>query len=104
MPISDAQYRAVRAVVQRWDQHPQPSYQLDQHNCVIFVKEIAQAVGLTASDDQKFVRNPSEFLDDLEQRNASLIAQANAPVPPMTVVGAQPVQAPAPPAASSAAR
>ncbi|HEY5346956.1 MAG TPA: hypothetical protein VIJ72_02105 [Rhizomicrobium sp.] len=73
--LSDAQYRAVIEVVRKWASWPQPSYDVDSHNCVTFVKEIAVAVGLAVSDDKKFVRHPRAFLDDVAARNARVLAQ-----------------------------
>jgi hypothetical protein len=66
LPISDKQYRAVLAIVDRWRNYRQPSYNLDTRNCVTFVKEIAIALGLPTSNDVKFVRNPKEFLEDMQ--------------------------------------
>ena len=57
LPISDEQYRSVIAVVDRWRKYPQPSYTLDTRNCVMFVKEIALALQLPASNDAKFIRD-----------------------------------------------
>jgi len=70
IPISDEQYRTVVAIVNRWRKYPQPSYNLDSHNCVTFVKEIAIALKLPASNDPKFVRTPREFLEDLQLRTS----------------------------------
>jgi len=70
LPISDEQYRAVLAVVDRWRKYPQPSYNLDTHNCVTFVREIAIALRLPASNNVKFVRSPKEFLEDLRSRTS----------------------------------
>jgi hypothetical protein len=67
----------VLAVVEKWRSAPQPSYELDTHNCVIFVKEVALAVGLAVSDDERFVRNPNDFLDDVKARNAAFLARVN---------------------------
>jgi hypothetical protein len=75
--LTDKQYAAVLAVVDKWRSRPQPSYELDTHNCVTFVKEIAVAVGLEVSDDARFVRNPSDFLDDVRARNGVFLARAN---------------------------
>ena len=66
--ISDQQYRSVLALAERWRKYPQPSYSLDTRNCVTFVKEIAIALGLPASNDVKFIRSPKEFLEDLQSR------------------------------------
>jgi hypothetical protein len=68
LPISDEQYRSVLAVVDRWRKYPQPSYSLDTKNCVTFVKEIAIALQLPASNDVKFIHSPKEFLEDLQLR------------------------------------
>ena len=40
LPISDKEYRAVLAIVDRWRKYPQPSYNLDTRNCVTFVREM----------------------------------------------------------------
>jgi len=66
LPISDKQYRAVLAIVERWRNYHQPSYNLDTRNCVTFVKEIAVALRLPARNDVKFVRSPKEFLEDMQ--------------------------------------
>jgi hypothetical protein len=82
-PLTDAQYRAVLAVVDKWRNAKQPSYDIDTHNCVIFVKEIAVAAGLGVSDDVKFIHAPGDLLDDAAARNAAFLAQyGNAPVMP----------------------
>jgi len=68
--ISDEQYRSVLAIVERWRKYPQPSYNLDSKNCVTFVKEIAIALRLPASNDVRFIRSPREFLEDLQLRTS----------------------------------
>ncbi len=57
--LTDAQYRAVLAVADRWRNAPQPSYDIDETNCVTFIREIARTVGLSVSDERRFVRAPS---------------------------------------------
>src|SRR3569833_1949609 len=44
--LTDEQAAAVLAVEHKWRTWPQPSYEIDTHNCVIFVKEIAVVLGL----------------------------------------------------------
>lgn len=68
LPISDEQYRSVLAIVYRWRKYPQPSYNLDSKNCVTFVRDIAIALRLPASTDDKFIRDPRGFLEDLQLR------------------------------------
>ena len=70
LPINDEQYRSVLAIVDRWRKYPQPSYNLDSKNCVTFVREIAIALRLPASNDVKFIRSPREFLEDLQLRTS----------------------------------
>jgi hypothetical protein len=70
LAISDEQYRSVLSIVDRWRKYPQPSYSLDTKNCVTFVKEIATALKLPASNDPKFIRSPKEFLEDLQVRTS----------------------------------
>jgi len=73
--LTDAQYHAVVAVVDRWKSWPQPSYDIDKHNCVTFVKELAIAAGLSVSDSPKFIRKPKEFLDDVASRNGAFLGE-----------------------------
>lgn len=77
--LTQAQYEAVLAVETKWRDWPQPSYNIDTHNCVTFVKEIAVAAGLAVSDDRKFVRDPNTFLNDVAARNAVFLARAAVP-------------------------
>jgi hypothetical protein len=95
--ISDDQYRAVMAVVDKWRTWPQPSYDIDTHNFVNFVKEIAQAVGLSVSEDKKFIHAPKEFLADVAARNPRFASSGAVAAAPMTP------PAPAAPAADNSA-
>ena len=76
VPINDEQYRAVLAVIKRWQKYRQPSYNLDRHNCVIFVREIALALHLPVSNDSRLFRSPVEFLEDLKTRAYAQISAA----------------------------
>ena len=71
--LTDAQYRAVMAVEHKWRTWPQPSYEIDTHNCVIFVKELAVASGLQVSDNKKFIHAPGDFLEDVARRNPGVV-------------------------------
>ena len=70
--ISDAQYKALMDVVNTWKTYPEPSYDIDNHNCVTFAREMAEAIGLSADDTAKNIRDPRAFLNDLDARNAKL--------------------------------
>jgi hypothetical protein len=76
----------VLSIVDRWRKYPQPSYSLDTKNCVTFVKEIATALKLPASNDPKFIRSPKEFLEDLQVRTSKTnrivtIGRSQQPIP-----------------------
>ena len=90
LPISDEQYRAVLAVVDRWRKYPQPSYNLDTQNCVTFVKEIAIALQLPANNNVKFIRSPKEFLEDLQLRTSKTKRIAAPGSPQQALPSAQP--------------
>ena len=80
LTLTDAQYRAVMAVEHKWRTWPQPSYEIDTHNCVTFVKELAVAAGLQVSDSKKFIHAPADFLEDVAMRNAALVSRGATPV------------------------
>lgn len=79
LPLTDQQYAAVLAVADRYRNYPQPSYEIDKRNCVLFVKDVASTLGLSVSDDAKFVREPEQFMADLKARNTDFVARLNAP-------------------------
>jgi len=76
--VTDDQYRAAMAVVERWRALPQPSYNLNRANCVWFVSEIAAAIGLRVEISQRLSKRPRSFLQGLVRLNP----QIEAPAPP----------------------
>ena len=78
--LTDAQYHAVMAVEHKWRTWPQPSYEIDTHNCVTFVKELAVASGLAVSDARKLIHAPADFLEDVATRNAAIVGREVTPV------------------------
>jgi hypothetical protein len=80
--LTDEQYRAAMAVVERWRARPQPSYNLNRANCVWFVSEIAVAIGLRVEISQRLSKRPRSFLQGLIRLNPQLAPPAaQAPVP-----------------------
>jgi len=73
-PLSDAQYRAVMAMAEKWRSAPQPSYDYYTRNCVTFIRDIALSAGLSVSYAKKFIHDPKEFLNDVALRNAAFLA------------------------------
>jgi len=72
LTLTDDQYRAVMAVVERWRALPQPSYNLNRANCVWFVSEIAAAVGLRVEITQRLSKRPRSFFQGLRRLNPQL--------------------------------
>jgi hypothetical protein len=72
--LSDERYRAVMAVVERWRNRPQPSYNLNHRNCVHFVGEVAQALGLRVEYVQRLMKRPRSFLEHVRSLNPELRA------------------------------
>lgn len=68
LTLTDAEYDRAMATVERWRSARQPSYDLDRHNCVHFVAEIAASVGLVA-DTKRFMKKPRSYLETLTRAN-----------------------------------
>ncbi|HJU76557.1 MAG TPA: hypothetical protein VJ597_01315 [Sphingomicrobium sp.] len=93
LSLTEEQYRTVLAVVERWRAMPQPSYALNSRNCVFFVAEVAQALGLDAQPVPRLMRKPKGFLQKVARDNSVLIASWNRqqlePVAPALTVSAR---------------
>ena len=74
-PLTDAQYQAVLATVEKWHKAPQPSYDFYTANCVSFVSDLAVASGLTITKSDEFIHDPQGFLNDTASRNRAFLAQ-----------------------------
>lgn len=66
--LTDSEYDRAMATIARWRAGKQPSYDLDRHNCVHFVAELAASVGLTA-DTRRLMKKPRAFLEALTAAN-----------------------------------
>jgi hypothetical protein len=78
--VTDEQYHAAMAVVERWRARPQPSYNLNRANCVWFVSEIAAAIGLRIEISERLSKRPRSFLQGLVRLNPQ-VAPPAAPDP-----------------------
>lgn len=74
LTLSDAQYRSVMEVVERWRTRRQPSYNLNRRNCVHFVGEIAAVLGLRIEGVAKLMKRPRSFLQHVRSLNPALAA------------------------------
>ena len=75
--LTDAEYDRVMATIARWRSTRQPSYDLDRHNCVHFVAEIAAAIGM-AADTSRLMKKPRSFLEALAARNRAWLTSRSA--------------------------
>lgn len=73
--LSDAQYRRVRAEVERWRNAPGKYYDLDRRNCIHFVGAMAQIAGLKVSYPRKMLRRPKQWLNYVTKLNPQLGAE-----------------------------
>jgi hypothetical protein len=83
--LSDAQYEAAMAVIERWRARAQPSYNLNRRNCIHFVGEIARAIGLRVDYPRRLMRRPRSFLEHVRASNPQLAPGPVAPPAPETV-------------------
>jgi hypothetical protein len=60
--VSDAQYDALLALIEKWSTLPGKSYNLNRRNCIHFVGEAAQTLGLKVVIDPKLIKKPRSFL------------------------------------------
>jgi hypothetical protein len=70
--LTDPEYDRAMATVVRWRAAKQPSYDLDRHNCVHFVAEMATSIGLTA-DTGRLMKKPRSFLEALTAANRARV-------------------------------
>ncbi len=81
LQITEAEYQALRAMAAKWAAPGAPLYNLDGHNCITFVAELATALGLKIPPPSG--RDPGKFLDGVRRLNADRLSDppATAPVP-----------------------
>jgi hypothetical protein len=75
--LTDAEYDRVMATIARWRTTRQPSYDLDRHNCVHFVADLAASIGMRA-DTGKLMKKPRSFLENLSAQNRVWLTARNA--------------------------
>ena len=63
--ISDGQYDALLSVVEKWQAVKGKSYNLDKRNCIHFVGDAAQALGLKVILEKKLIKKPVAFMQSL---------------------------------------
>jgi hypothetical protein len=76
--ISDREYDAVKATVDRWGALAQPSYNLNRQNCVFFVAHVARALGMKASTPAGLMKKPRSYTEHLTRENRTWLEARNA--------------------------
>lgn len=76
--LTDEQYAAVLATVEKWRTMPGKSYSLNKRNCVFFVGDVARAVGLTVVEDPRLMKKPRSFTQSIMKLNPQLSAPKQA--------------------------
>lgn len=74
--VNDAGYAAIMATVGRWRAPPGSRYNLGKHNCVHFIGEVAQAVGLRVVFEKALMKKPRAFLENVLRLNPQLGASS----------------------------
>lgn len=73
--ITDEQYQRLRAEIERWRNHPGRYYDLDERNCIHFVANLAQMLGLKADVPEDMLRRPKKWLNYVTRNNPQLGAE-----------------------------
>jgi len=70
--LTDAQYEALMAVVEKWRAAPIPSYNMNRSNCVHFIGDAAKAVGLIVTYPKALMKKPRSYLEEIQRLNPQL--------------------------------
>ncbi|MGI8943603.1 MAG: hypothetical protein ACR2FJ_05100 [Qipengyuania sp.] len=73
--LSDAEYRKVKAMVEKWRNAPGKYYDLETRNCIHFVGEIGRLVGLRIEYPDNMLRRPKKWLNHITTLNPQLGAR-----------------------------
>ena len=112
--LTDAQYADVLKLIAAWSEKTGDAhYNLNNRNCVHFVKEAARVVGLSGIDQPKLMKKPRSYLLAVQAANQGAVVKVNQPgktylasLPPIDGVkpiDAGPPRAPAPAASPTLA-
>lgn len=70
--LTDGQYDAMVALVQKWSVKPDSIYNLNKHNCVHFAGYMAQAAGLKVEFPKDLMKKPKSYLIHIRTLNPQL--------------------------------
>jgi hypothetical protein len=72
LKLDDRQYQALIAHVEKWRNIPGKSYNLNKQNCVHFVMEAAELLGLSVNRKSKLFKKPKSFVLEMMTLNPDL--------------------------------
>lgn len=72
LTVTDAQYASLMALIEQWRELPGKSYDLNSRNCIHFVGQAAQLLGLKVEFDKKLLKRPRSFLENIMRLNPGL--------------------------------
>jgi hypothetical protein len=78
--LTDAEYDAVMATVERWKALPQPSYSLNRRNCINFVADIAATLGMTSDVPKALIKKPRSYTELLTRTNREWLLSRGATI------------------------
>ena len=78
--LTDAQYADVLKLIAAWSEKTGDAhYNLNNRNCVHFVKEAARIVGLAGIDQPKLMKKPRSYLLAVQAANPGAVVRVNLP-------------------------
>ena len=76
--LTDAQYAQIRALIAGWSEGTGDShYNLNNRNCIHFVKEAARVLGLAGLDQPDLMKRPRSYLLAVEAANRGRVVPVN---------------------------
>ena len=72
LTLDDTQYQALIDHVEKWRNIPGKSYNLNKQNCVHFVMEASELLGLTVNRKSKLFKKPKSFILEMMKLNPGL--------------------------------
>jgi hypothetical protein len=76
--LTDAQYTQMQALIAAWDDKTGDGrYNLNNRNCIHFIKEAARIAGLTGLDQPKLMKKPRSYLQAVAEANKGRVSPVN---------------------------
>jgi hypothetical protein len=79
----------VQAVIAKWGQLKQPSYNLNRQNCVFFVADVAASLGMRADTPKALMKKPTSYSESLVAANRPWLAARKAVLDPRYAGGSK---------------